>query len=204
VRDFASQAPQEMHWTSFKRGCVGAGEALFPKNAQALRSLSDNTLDDYTRSYRNQQASLEVMSHCAMFVAGALEISAFAKAGRAAEQVVSTERFFVTRGGARITDDWAKLSGMLKQAAKGKGNFGIGSATIEQANTMGKAWVNSGYRISSNGKAWISADGMKQYRPPSHKPFLNKRQANFERKFEGQISQRWQVNAHLDIIEYFE
>ena len=132
------------------------------------------------------------------------EVAVFGKAGRAVGGGVAAEKFFVGSRGAKITNDWAKLSGMLKEAAKGKGNFGIGLATIEQANAMGKAWVGNGYRISSSGKAWISTDGMKQYRVPSHKPFLNRMQANFERKFEGQISQRWQANAHLDIIEYLE
>ncbi|MCH9625859.1 MAG: hypothetical protein S4CHLAM123_10430 [Chlamydiales bacterium] len=126
------------------------------------------------------------------------EAANLGRVGRAAEGVLKASK------GAGITDDWVNLSGMLKQAAKNKGNFGIGSGTMEQANAMGKAWVGDGYRTSNSGKAWISADGMKQYRPPSQKPFLNKIQANFERKFEGQTSRQWQSNAHLDIIEYLE
>ena len=90
---------------------------------------------------------------------------------------------------------------MLRDAAKGKGNFGIGAGTREQAEAMGKAWVGEGYKVSSDGKTLVSADGMRQYRPPSYKPNLDKVQANFERRFEGQTSKQWQGNAHLDITD---
>lgn len=98
-------------------------------------------------------------------------------------------------------DDWAKLSGQLRDAAKGKGNFGIGSGTREQAEAMGKAWVGDGYIVASDGKTLISADGLRQYRPPSYKPRLDKTQANFEQRIPGQQSNRWQSNAHLDITD---
>jgi RHS repeat-associated protein len=102
---------------------------------------------------------------------------------------------------AKIANDWAQLSGALRQASKGKGNFGIGSATREQADAMGKAWVGSSYHISSDGKALISADGMRQYRSPILKPDLGKTQANFQRRFEGQKRREWQSNGHLDILD---
>ncbi len=98
VRDFAMQAPQETSWAGIKQGIVGAGEAFFPKNAQALRSISDPTLDDYTRSYRNQQASLELLQHGAMFVAGAAP--AFGKAGGVAEGLVDARRLSTPTGSA--------------------------------------------------------------------------------------------------------
>lgn len=98
-------------------------------------------------------------------------------------------------------DDVAAMSGMLRDAAKGKGNFGIGSTTAEQADAMGKARVGPNYKVASDGKTLISADGTRQYRPPSYKPNLKKVQANFERKIPGQRSKQWQSNAHLDIIE---
>lgn len=93
------------------------------------------------------------------------------------------------------------MSGQLRDAAKGKGNFGIGSGTREQAEAMGKAWVGEGYKVASDGKTLISADGLKQYRPPSYKPRLDKTQANFEQRFPGQQSNRWQSNGHLDITD---
>nr|VFJ65296.1 MAG: filamentous hemagglutinin family N-terminal domain-containing protein [Candidatus Kentron sp. DK] len=97
--------------------------------------------------------------------------------------------------------DWADLSGKLRNAAKGKGNFGIGTATREQADAMGKAWVGDGYKVASDGKTLVSKDGLKQYRPPTNKPKIGKTQANFEQRFQGQKSKSWQSNAHLDIMD---
>ena len=96
--------------------------------------------------------------------------------------------------------DWVKLNGMLRDTAKGKGKFYYSSVTREQADVMGRAWVGDGYKISNSGKAWISKDGKRQYRLPSYKQRLNKMQANFERKFEGQLWENWPSNAHVDII----
>lgn len=96
--------------------------------------------------------------------------------------------------------DWTQLSGMLRDAAQGKGNFSLGSATAEQAHAMGLAWVGRGYRTAKDGRVLISADGMRQYRMPTFKPREGKVQANFERKFEGQRSKGWQSNGHVDII----
>ena len=95
----------------------------------------------------------------------------------------------------------SRMAGQLRSAAIGKGNFGIGSATRAEADAMGKAWVGSGSRVSSNGKALISKDGLRQYRPPSQKPELGKTQANFERRFPGQTTKEWQSNGHLDIVD---
>jgi RHS repeat-associated protein len=100
--------------------------------------------------------------------------------------------------GVSGSSDWAQLSGMLRSAAKGKGNFGIGSATREQAQAMGKAWVGPGFKTASDGKTLLSADGLRQFRPPSFKPSQGKVQANFEARPPG-VSQ-WQSNAHLDIL----
>jgi RHS repeat-associated protein len=95
----------------------------------------------------------------------------------------------------------AKFSSMLRGAAKGKGNFGIGSATRAEADALGKAWVGKGYQTASDGKTLVSSNKLRQYRPPTYKPKLNKTQANFEQRFEGQKSNMWQSNAHLDIID---
>ncbi|MCE0461111.1 two-partner secretion domain-containing protein [Pseudomonas uvaldensis] len=103
--------------------------------------------------------------------------------------------------GTKGTGDWAKLSGQLTEATKGKGNFGIGSGTREQADVMGKAWVGNGYKVASDGKTLISQDGLRQYRPPTYKPNRQETQANFEQRFPGQETKRWQSNAHLDITD---
>lgn len=94
------------------------------------------------------------------------------------------------------------MSGMLRDASKGKGNFGLGSGTKEQANEIGNAWVGKGAEIASDGKTLVSKDGLRQYRPPSPKNSKHAKtgsQANFERRFQGQKSKKWQGNGHMDI-----
>ena len=90
----------------------------------------------------------------------------------------------------------AEMFGRLREAARGKGNFGVGQGTRDEADELGKAWVGPGYRTSSNGKTLISADGLRQYRPPSLKR-SGIVQANFESR--PVPSGKWQSNAHLDI-----
>jgi hypothetical protein len=91
------------------------------------------------------------------------------------------------------------LGGVLRDAAKGKGNFGIGSGTRAQAGTAGRAWAGDGYTVASDGKTLVSRDGLRQFRPPSYKPNLDRWQANFEERLipRGQ----WQSNGHLDIVD---
>ncbi len=54
-----------------------------------------------------------------------------------------------------------------------------------------------GSRVASDGKTMISADGLKQFGPPSLKPQLNKEQANFE--WRQSPGGPWVGNGHLDI-----
>lgn len=87
--------------------------------------------------------------------------------------------------------------GILRDAVKGKGNFGLGEASAGDADALGEAWVGSGARLASDGKTLVSQDGLRQYRPPSYKPGVGKTQANFESR---QVPQgQWQSNGHLDI-----
>ena len=89
--------------------------------------------------------------------------------------------------------------GILRDAARGKGNFTIRGAVSEQdAIRLGEAWVGPGFKIASDGKTLVSANGLKQFRPRSFKPRLGKDQVNFERRFEP--SGQWQGNGHLDVI----
>ncbi|WP_019671794.1 VENN motif pre-toxin domain-containing protein [Psychrobacter lutiphocae] len=107
----------------------------------------------------------------------------------------------------------ANMSGMLRTASRSKGNFSIGNATRAEADSMGRAWVGQGYRVSQqNPNVWISKDGMRQYRRPSPKPNSSFAttgiQANFE-EFEmlknvskqGSISWKKTImrNGHLNI-----
>jgi len=61
------------------------------------------------------------------------------------------------------------------------------------------AWVGKGYTIASDGKTLVSADGLRQFRPPSFKPKLGIQQANFE--WRNVSKGAWQGNGHLDIIK---
>jgi RHS repeat-associated protein len=103
------------------------------------------------------------------------------------------------RRAANSADDWPVLSGIVRDASKGKGNFGLGSGTASQAERAGKAWVGEGYMMASDGKTLVSASGLRQWRPPSYKPILGKWQSNFESRLvpRGQ----WQGNGHLDITD---
>jgi RHS repeat-associated protein len=79
------------------------------------------------------------------------------------------------------------------------GNFGLGSATRADATSAGRTWVGSGFRVASDGKTLVSRDGLRQYRPPTFKPNLNKVQANFEQR--SQPEGPWKSNGHLDITD---
>ena len=50
--------------------------------------------------------------------------------------------------------DLAKLSGMLREAAHGKGNFSLGTTTGVEADAIGRAWVGEGVH---GGKRWPDA-----------------------------------------------
>ena len=91
----------------------------------------------------------------------------------------------------------AQEIGILKDAARGKGNFGLGAADYREAFRLGKAWVGSGYTTTADGKIWISKDGLRQFRSPSYKPRLDKWQANFRSR--NRPSGEWQSNGHLDV-----
>ena len=87
--------------------------------------------------------------------------------------------------------------GIVEGAGKGSGNFGLGRATEAEAEAAGRAWVEDGYRVASDGKTLVSKDGLRQYRPPSVKPKLGITQANFESRPVN--SGPWQTNGHVDI-----
>jgi type VII secretion system ESX-1 substrate len=117
-----------------------------------------------------------------------------AKAAEGAEALRGAE--VVARGAAAGMTD-AEASGILRAAAAGKGNFGIGSATAAEAEELGRAWVGARYHLASDGKTLVSENRLRQYRPPSYKPKLGKAQSNFEQRWEP--STPWQSNGHLDI-----
>jgi hypothetical protein len=106
-------------------------------------------------------------------------------------------RFLAAKAGM----SWAERSGILRDAARGKGNYGLGSGTSREADALGRDWVGQGHTVANDGKTLVSSDGLRQYRPPSFKPNIGRHQANFERRFEGQRSRGWQGNGHLNITD---
>jgi len=96
-------------------------------------------------------------------------------------------------------EDLASETGILRAAAQGKGNFGIGQATETAADRLGRAWVGSNPTLANDGQTLVSQDGLRQYRPPSFRPRLGKMQANFEQRLVPQG--QWQSNGHLDIVK---
>ncbi len=107
------------------------------------------------------------------------------------------------RAGGSVTKGAGKEIGILRDAAKGKGNFGLGSGSRAEADKLGRAWVGDGARVASDGKTLVSKDGLKVFRPPSAKPnsphATTGVQANFERKIE--VGGRPISNGHLDIVD---
>jgi RHS repeat-associated protein len=91
----------------------------------------------------------------------------------------------------------AREFGLLRDVARTKGDFGMGAGTSTDAERLGRAWVGRGYTVASDGKTLVSADKLRQFRPPTLKPNLGKVQANFEWRTEE--SGRWLGNGHLDI-----
>jgi len=119
-------------------------------------------------------------------------------------QTVSEFAYSFGSGAGLIRGMMAKSSfsstmGILKNAASGSGNFGVGSATYTQAMTAGRSWVGNGYKVASDGKTLISADGLRQFRPPSYKQKLGITQANFEMR--NVAKGAWQSNGHLNITK---
>lgn len=105
------------------------------------------------------------------------------------------------KSAAKGADDGPVISGILRDASKSKGNFGVGSGTKDQAMRAGESWVGEGYRVASDGKTLVSRDGLRSFRPPSWKPRLGKWQANFEYWIDGQVARKPMGNGHLDITD---
>jgi filamentous hemagglutinin len=102
----------------------------------------------------------------------------------AGQQVVETGSRIVivvaTVVAANTEDDWPVLSGIVRDPAKGKGNYGLGSGMASQATRAGESWVDEGFRIASDGRTLVSRDGLRMFRPPKWKPNEGKSQAHFK------------------------
>jgi hypothetical protein len=96
--------------------------------------------------------------------------------------------------------DADKLSIELVARREEKGNFGLGSGTHQDAERLGREWVGENARLASDGRTLVSADELRQYRPPEFKSRLGREQANFERRTLD-ANNKWVIisNGHLDI-----
>jgi RHS repeat-associated protein len=93
----------------------------------------------------------------------------------------------------------SRTAAIVRDAAAGSGNFGLGSGTMAQAAKAGQEWVGTGYRTASDGTTLVSEDGLRQWRPPSYKPKLDKWQSNFQQRTVPRGP--WDDNGHLDITD---
>lgn len=95
----------------------------------------------------------------------------------------------------------AEQMAILRLAKEGVKDFSLGLAKYDDAIILGRAWVGEGFTVASDGTTLVSADKLKQFRPPSLKnsPFASTGvQANFE--WRANPSGRWLGNGHLNII----
>ncbi len=91
-----------------------------------------------------------------------------------------------------------EMSGILREAVVGKGNFGLGEASAGEVDAVGRAWVGDDAKLASDRKTIVSKNGLRQYRPPSFKPNLGRVQANLEARLKPEGP--WQSNGHIDIV----
>lgn len=94
-----------------------------------------------------------------------------------------------------------EMSGILRDAASGKGNFTLGTSTAEDAQALGEAWVGPGARETSDGSGMVSADGLRVYRFPSEKPNSPYADTGIQANFESKMAptSRPYANGHLNI-----
>lgn len=98
------------------------------------------------------------------------------------------------------TSELANTMGVLREASQGTGNFSLGEATAKMSNKIGKIWAGDGATVASDGKTLVSADKLKQYRPPSPKnsPFAT---TGVQSNFQSRVSTAtgFTSNGHINI-----
>jgi filamentous hemagglutinin len=78
------------------------------------------------------------------------------------------------------------------------GSWGVAWLTSVVVFLRFGVFVGPGFtRSTRDPRILIGQDGLRQYRPPSHKPNLGRTQANFERRFEP--GGKFNAKGHLDI-----
>ena len=93
--------------------------------------------------------------------------------------------------------DWPEISAMLQTAAREKGNYTLGTVTRREADVIGRAWVGDGARLASDGRTWVSRDGLRQYRPFKYKVKRGVWQANIQWRVKPEGE--WLSNGHIHL-----
>lgn len=94
-----------------------------------------------------------------------------------------------------------QVAEIVRRAGSRTGNFTIGTADRAGADAAGLTWVGTNSRRLRYGPTYrlVSADGLRQYRPPQLKPSGRGVQANYERRSDP--NRHWESNAHVVITE---
>lgn len=87
-----------------------------------------------------------------------------------------------SRVGSAADDPILSLLPVLRAAGRQKGNYSLGTGSSYDAWVTGFAWVGDGYKMSSDGSAFVSADGLRQFRPPTLKKHSGLVQANLQER----------------------
>ena len=107
------------------------------------------------------------------------------------------------RVGGSLTD--GQRAGILREASNlPSGNRTLaGSASRAEATELGQSWVGPGYRTASDGRTLVSADGTRQYRPPSPKPNNPHSTTGVQINLETRHPETGRIlsNAHVDISD---
>ena len=76
-------------------------------------------------------------------------------------------------------------------------NYGLGSLSWDATMAAGRRFLGPGFRSSNRGAAWLSADGLRQFRPPTFKPRQGYSQANFQSR--AVPRGEWKTNGHVRV-----
>lgn len=189
--DFAKSLGTVQGWKNVGNGIIDLAERVSPgnfngmmKNAQTVKATANYVanIPNMTRDQLGHDLGFGLEKTVEVVVAtkGASLVTKTVKGAQAAEL--------------------GNTIGTLREASQGVGNFGLGEATTKISNKLGKIWVGENATLASDGKTLVSADKLKQYRPPSAKnsPFATTGvQSNFQSR---EIpSGAWQNNGHLNI-----
>lgn len=103
-------------------------------------------------------------------------------------------------GGQVLTAARARvLADVVRRGLRTEGMWRADRMTAAEAELVGKAWVGPGATLSTNGRAWLSRDGLRQYRPASLKVRKGIWEANIQRR--DVPTGDWPHNGHIKIVD---